>query len=35
MCIDTLIHAADISNPIKKWDVCSEWSHRIMDEFWE
>lgn len=32
--LNLVVHAADISNPIKDWDNCSEWAFRILDEFW-
>ena len=34
MCMDVLLHAADISNPMKPWDVCFKWTIRVLDEFW-
>lgn len=33
-CIDILIHAADISNPIKNFNVYAEWTDRILKEYW-
>lgn len=29
----TLLHAADISNPAKPWDVAKAWSDRVIQEF--
>jgi len=34
MCIDAVVHASDVSNPIKPWDVCKFWTEKIMEEFW-
>lgn len=31
----SFVHFADLSNPIKKFDVCFEWSKRISLEFYE
>eukprot|EP00937_MAST-01D_sp_MAST-1D-sp2_P007205 g7205.t1 len=31
--LNLFIHASDISNPTKVWDVCAKWSDRVMDEF--
>eukprot|EP00741_Cyanophora_paradoxa_P002104 tig00000551_g2040.t1 len=33
--INTLLHAADISNPIKPWSLSKRWSLLVMDEFFE
>jgi len=27
------MHSADVSNPAKKWHLSSEWSYRVMEEF--
>jgi len=27
------LHAADVSNPAKPWDLSKEWTSRVMDEF--
>ncbi len=29
------VHAADISNPSKPWDLCKEWSMRVVTEFFD
>jgi len=34
MCMDSLLHAADISNPMKSWDVYFQWTERVLTEFW-
>jgi len=31
--LNFLMHAADISNPAKKWDLCKTWAEKIMNEF--
>lgn len=30
-----LIHAADISNPAKQWNISKEWSDRVLKEFFQ
>jgi hypothetical protein len=30
-----IVHFADLSNPIKQFDICFEWSKRISSEFYE
>ena len=34
MCMDQIIHAADISNPIKPFFLCSKWTDKVLEEFW-
>lgn len=34
LCFQVLIHAADISNPSKSWDLCLHWTELVMQEFW-
>ena len=34
MCMDEIIHAADISNPIKPFFLCSKWTDKVLEEFW-
>ena len=29
----TILHAADISNPCKPWELCKLWSDRVVEEF--
>jgi len=33
--IKALVHAADISNPTRPFDVANLWSHRIISEFFQ
>jgi len=33
-CMDSLIHAADISNPIKPFAIYFKWTERILTEYW-
>lgn len=33
-CMDTLIHASDISNPIKPFNIYFQWTERILTEYW-
>lgn len=28
--LKTLLHAADISNPCKPWELCKDWSDRVI-----
>ena len=28
------MHASDISNGLKDYEICFEWSNRVMNEFW-
>ena len=32
--MDQLLHAADISNPIKPFDIYFEWTDRVLTEYW-
>jgi hypothetical protein len=34
LCFQMLIHAADISNPSKPWEICFRWTELVMTEFW-
>lgn len=34
LCMDTILHAADISNPFKPYGVYEKWTHRVLGEFW-
>ncbi|EGR29338.1 hypothetical protein IMG5_158060 [Ichthyophthirius multifiliis] len=34
ICMNALLHAADISNPYKPWDICKVWTQKVMQEFW-
>jgi len=31
----TIVHNADLGNPTKEWDICKEWTERLMEEFFE
>jgi len=33
--MEIAVHAADISNPSKPWDLCKEWSLRVVAEFFD
>lgn len=33
-CMDLIVHAADISNPIKNFNLYAEWTDRILREYW-
>ena len=33
-CMDNLIHAADISNPLKPFPVYYQWTERVLSEYW-
>ena len=35
MCMDSLLHAADISNPIKPFDIVQMWTDKVLAEFWQ
>lgn len=32
--MEAVLHSADISNPIKSFNVYSQWTDRIIEEFW-
>jgi hypothetical protein len=32
--MDALLHASDISNPMKPFEVYKEWTKRVLEEFW-
>ena len=34
MCMEEIIHACDISNPVKPFNVYSQWIDRVLTEFW-
>lgn len=31
--IDCFLHAADISNPVKSFDICKKWAYMVVEEF--
>jgi hypothetical protein len=33
LILKVLLHAADVSNPTKQWDVCKTWSDHVIAEF--
>ena len=33
VCVQLLLHAADLSNLCKRWDIHVQWSHAILAEF--
>jgi hypothetical protein len=32
--MEILIHASDISNPIKPYDIYNQWADRVLQEYW-
>lgn len=34
LCLEVLLHAADISNPTKPWPLCHRWAKLVLGEFW-
>jgi len=34
MALSFLLHAADISNPSKSWNLCRRWAGLVLKEFW-
>ena len=34
ICLDTILHAADISNPFKPFHIYDPWAKRVLNEFW-
>lgn len=32
--MESLLHASDISNPARPWNICFEWTNKVMTEFW-
>uniref|UniRef100_A0A0G4FCE1 Phosphodiesterase n=1 Tax=Chromera velia CCMP2878 TaxID=1169474 RepID=A0A0G4FCE1_9ALVE len=35
LLMSALLHAADISNPGKPWQLCEQWASLCMEEFWQ
>lgn len=33
--MDSLLHAADISNPFKPYHTYEKWTQRVLAEFWD
>lgn len=34
MCMESILHASDISNPIKPYELYEGWTTKVMEEFW-
>ena len=34
ICINALLHTADISNPFKPFKIYEKWAIRVLNEFW-
>jgi hypothetical protein len=32
---DSILHASDISNPFKPFQIYEPWAKRVLNEFWE
>ena len=32
---EQLFHTADISNPVKPWDICQKWTEHLFVEFFD
>lgn len=35
MCMEAILHGADISNTMKPFKLSEEWSTRVLNEFWD
>lgn len=35
MWMELFLHFADVSNPLKPWNVCFKWAWRVLDEFFD
>lgn len=33
LILQALLHAADISNPTRPWDLCYKWTNLVIEEF--
>ena len=33
LCMEMMMHACDISNPSRPWDLCYSWAEKVMEEF--
>eukprot|EP01035_Chromulina_nebulosa_P023864 gene23864-30967_t len=31
--MEVIVHCSDISNPFKKFEICSTWAHLVIEEF--
>lgn len=34
LVLGLLLHSADISNASRTWELCQQWTHLVMEEFW-
>jgi hypothetical protein len=32
--MEAVVHACDVSNPIKEFDIYKAWTERVLGEFW-
>jgi cAMP-specific phosphodiesterase 4/calcium/calmodulin-dependent 3',5'-cyclic nucleotide phosphodiesterase len=35
VCMESLLHAADVSNPFKPFSIYEKWTYRVLAEFWD
>jgi len=35
LCMEAILHAADVSNPIKPFKIYEKWATRVLNEFWD
>jgi hypothetical protein len=35
LCLNMLLHTADIGNSSKQWDIYTKWTERLFQEFWK
>ncbi len=35
LCMQIIMHSADISNGVRQFDIAFNWAERIMQEFWD
>lgn len=35
ICMESLLHAADVSNPFKPFSIYEKWTYRVLEEFWK
>lgn len=33
--MEAILHAADVSNPIKPFKIYEKWATRVLNEFWD
>ncbi|EGR34747.1 hypothetical protein IMG5_002800 [Ichthyophthirius multifiliis] len=34
ICMNFILHAADVSNPFKPWEISILWTEKVLNEFW-